>query len=79
MKNEKKALSGQQTAVFLTVLGTTQILLEQMRRDTYLRLIVFVRVNQLAALATLIAVLVVLLVRKKPGRAGGYGVGVCVR
>ena len=69
LKNEKKALSGQQTAVFLTVLGTTQILLEQMRRDTYLRLIVFVRVNQLAALATPIAVLVVLLVRKKPGRA----------
>ena len=50
------------------VLGTTQILLEQMRRDHYLRLIVFVRVNQLAALATLIIVLAVLLIRRKPGK-----------
>ena len=69
LKNEKKALPGHQTAVFLTVLGATQILLEQMRRDNYLRIIVFVRFNQLAALATLIAVLVVLLVKNKPGRA----------
>ena len=69
LKHEKKAVSGHQTAIFLTVLGTTQILLEQMRRDNYLRLIVFVRFNQLAALATLITVLVVLLVRHKPGRA----------
>ena len=67
LKREKKALPGHQTAVFLTFLGTTQILLEQMRRDNYLRLIVFVRVNQLAALATLIGVLVFLLVRNKPG------------
>ena len=66
LKREKKALPGHQTALFLTVLGTTQILLEQMRRDYYLRLIVFVRVNQLAALATLITVLVVLLIRVKP-------------
>lgn len=67
LKREKKSLPGHQTAVFLTVLGTAQILLEQMRRDNYLRLIVFVRLNQLAALATLITVLVVLLVRNKPG------------
>ena len=38
-----------------------------MRRDYYLRLIVFVRLNQLAALATLIVVLAVLLVKNKPG------------
>ncbi len=69
LKREKKALPGHQTAVFLTILGTTQILLEQMRRDHYLRLIVFVRVNQLAALATLIIVLAVLLIRRKPGKA----------
>ena len=67
LKREKKSLPGHQTAVFLTVLGTTQILLEQMRRDNYLRLIIFVRLNQLAALATLIAVLAVLLVRNRPG------------
>ena len=69
LKHESKALPGHQTAIFLTVLGTTQILLEQMRRDSYLRLIVFVRINQLAALATLIAVLAALLIRAKPGAA----------
>lgn len=69
LSREKKATPGHQTALFLTVLGTSQIVLEQMRRDNYLRFIVFVRVNQLAALITLIIVLVVLLVRKKPGRA----------
>ena len=67
LKREKKSLPGHQTAVFLTVLGITQILLEQMRRDNYLRLIVFVRFNQLTALATLIIVLAVLLIRYKPG------------
>ena len=67
LRREKKSLPGHQAAVFLTVLGTTQILLEQMRRDNYLRLIVFVRLNQLAALATLIIVLAVLLIRYKPG------------
>ena len=50
------------------MLGTTQILLEQMRRDNYLRLIIFVRVNQLAALITLIIVLAVLLIRYRPGK-----------
>ena len=60
------ASRGHQAALFVTVLGTTQILLEQMRRDHYLRLIVFVRVSQLAALATLIALLVTLFVRHKP-------------
>ena len=69
LSREKKAPRGRQTVLFLTVLGTSQILLEQMRRDTYLRVIIFVRVNQLAALMTLIAVLVVLLVRRKPGKA----------
>ena len=69
LKNEKKAFPGRQTAIFLMVLGTTQILLEQMRRDHYLRLIVFVRVNQLAALATLIIVLAALLISRKPGKA----------
>ena len=69
LRREKKALPGHQTAIFLTVLGTTQILLEQMRRDWYLRLIVFVRINQLAALATLIVVLLALLIRSKPSKA----------
>ena len=70
LRRERKDLPrGHQTAVFLTILGTTQILLEQIRRDNYLRLIIFVRVNQLAAIITLIIVLVALLVRYKPGKA----------
>ncbi len=69
LKNVKKAFPGRQTAVFLMVLGTTQILLEQMRRDHYPRPVVFVRVHQLAALATLIIVLAVPLIRRKPGKA----------
>ena len=68
-QERKNAPSGHQTVLFLTVLGCTQILLEQMRQDHYLRIITFVRVNQLAALATLIAVLITLLVRRKPGTA----------
>ena len=69
LRRERRMLPrGHQTAVFLTVLGTTQIVLEQMRRDNYLRLIIFVRVNQLAALITLIIVLVALLIRYKPGK-----------
>ena len=69
LTRRNRAPRGHQTALFLTVLGTTQILLEQMRRDHYLRLIVFVRVSQLAALATLIALLVTLFMRRRPGRA----------
>ena len=69
LKRQRKALPGRQVALFITVLGTTQILLEQMRRDHYLRLIVFVRVSQLAALVTLIVLLVVLFVRRKPSAA----------
>ena len=74
LKRERKSLPrGHQTAVFLTILGTTQILLEQMRRDNYLRLIIFVRVNQLAAIITLVIVLVALLVRYKPCKATVFG------
>lgn len=69
LKHERKALPGHQAAIFLTGLSASQILLEQMRRDSYLRLIVFVRINQLAALAVLIAVLILLLVRLRPGIA----------
>ena len=69
LSRERKALPGRQAALFLTGLGTSQILLEQMRRDHYLRLIVFVRVSQLAALITLLALLVVVLVRRRPGTA----------
>ena len=73
LKRERIAFHrGHQTAVFLTILGTTQILLEQMRRDNYLRLIIFVRVNQLAAIITLVIVLVAFLIRNKPGKAAVF-------
>ncbi len=64
----KKALEGQQTALFLTALGCSQILLEQFRKDSFVRVNTFVRFSQLAAMATLIAVLVILIIRRKPGR-----------
>ena len=67
LRHRNTAPRGHQAALFLTVLGTTQILLEQMRKDHYLRIIVFVRVSQLAALATLIVLLVTLFVRRRPG------------
>lgn len=66
LRRAKKAPAGHQTVLFLTGLGISQILLEQMRQDHYLRIITFVRVNQLAALASMIAVLVTLLVRRRP-------------
>ena len=66
LKREKRAKPGSQTLVFVAVLGLTQILLEQMRRDNYLRIIIFVRVSQLAAIATLLGALAVLLVRRRP-------------
>ena len=72
LKRESKAPRGHQAAVFLTVLGTTQILLEQMRRDNYLRVIIFVRVNQLAAILTILIVLAALLVRNRPGKSAVF-------
>ena len=68
LARERKATRGHQTVLFLTGLGTTQIVLEQMRWDSYLRLIIFVRINQLAALATLIAMLLILIIRHQPGK-----------
>ena len=63
-----KAAPGHQTILFVTALGTSQILLEQMRRDDFVRLNPFVRLSQIAALLSLIAVLVVLFLRRRPGR-----------
>jgi len=62
----RKALRGQQAALFITGLGTSQILLEQMRRDDFVRLNPFVRFSQIAALLSLIAVLVLLVYRRRP-------------
>ena len=64
----KKAPRGQQSILFFTGLGTSQILLEQMRRDDFVRLNPFVRFSQIAALLSLIAILVILTVRRKPAK-----------
>ena len=64
----RRSRPGEQTVVFLTALGTSQILMEQLRCDDYVRLFnEFVRFTQIAAMATLIGALVWLLIR---GRAG---------
>ena len=64
----KKALRGQQSVLFVTGLGASQILLEQMRRDDFVRLNPFVRFSQIAALISIIAVLIILTVRRRPER-----------
>ena len=63
----KKARRGMQTALFVTGLGLSQILLEQMRRDDFVRLNLFVRFTQIAALLSLIAVLILFVNRRRPG------------
>ena len=60
------ARRGKQTALFVTGLGLSQILLEQMRRDDFVRLNPFVRFTQIAALLSLIAVLILFLIRRRP-------------
>ena len=64
----RRARRGQQAVLFFTGLGTSQILLEQMRRDDFVRLNPFVRFTQIAALLSLIAVLVLLVCRYRPGK-----------
>ena len=63
----RRARRGKQTALFVTGLGLSQILLEQMRRDDFVRLNPFVRFTQIAALLSLIAVLVIYVYRRRPG------------
>ena len=66
----RRARRGEVTAVFVTLLGTTQILLEQFRRDEYVCTFnSFVRFSQVAALASLVVLLVLLVVRHRPRRA----------
>lgn len=68
LARSKKALRGQQSVLFVTGLGASQILLEQMRRDDFVRLNPFVRFSQIAALISIIAVLIILTVRRRPER-----------
>ena len=64
----RKALRGQQSVLFFAGLGLSQILLEQMRRDDFVRLNPFVRFSQIAALLSLIAILILLAARRRPGK-----------
>ena len=64
----RKAARGQQSVLFFSGLGLSQILLEQMRRDDFVRLNPFVRFSQIAALISLIAILILLTARRKPGK-----------
>lgn len=54
----KKALRGEQILLFAVGLSCSQMVLEQMRRDDFVCVTIFIRVTQLAALATLIGILV---------------------
>lgn len=65
---------GHDAKLFTLLFCTSSILLESLRRDQFLRLIVFVRVNQLAAALTLTAVLAAVTVRwvkRHPGAPRG--------
>ena len=62
----KKARRGEQILLFAAGLSCTQMVLEQMRRDDFVCVTIFIRVTQLAALATLIGILVVQYVRYRP-------------
>ena len=62
----KNRPEGHIAALFLSFLSLTQILLEQLRHDGCLKVHVFIRVSQLGALITLIAVLVMLIIRRRP-------------
>ena len=55
----KKAKRGEQILLFAVGLSCTQMVLEQMRRDDFVCVTIFIRVTQLAALATLIGILAV--------------------
>ena len=63
----RKARRGKQTALFVSGLGLSQILLEQMRRDDFVRLNPFVRFTQVAALLSLIGVWILFVYRRRPG------------
>ena len=66
----RRARRGEVTAAFVTLLGTTQILLEQFRRDEYVCTFnSFVRFSQVAALVSLVVLLVLLVIRHRPGKA----------
>lgn len=64
----KGAPEGRVFAVFLIGLGTSQIVLEQARKDSFVSLNAFVRFTQIAAALTLLALLVFLAVRDRHGK-----------
>lgn len=63
----RKGARGDRTFIFLTALGTTQILFDQLRQDEKVMLTGFVSFTQVAALVTIIAVIIALIVLRRPG------------
>lgn len=65
----RKAPAGRTFAAFVIGLGSSQIVLEQARRDSFVNLNPFVRFTQIAAAMTLLALLVYLALKYRPGKA----------
>lgn len=63
----RKVRRGAAAALFLTGLGVSQILLEQMRCDDYVRITTFIHFSQIAALVTLVALFALLVRKHRPG------------
>ncbi len=63
----RRAVSGERISLFVIWLGCSQVFLEQLRRDDYVRLNAFVRFSQVAAAVTLLVLLLILLKKEKPG------------
>ena len=65
----KGAPEGRAFAVFLIGLGTSQMVLEQVRKDSFVSLNPFVRFTQIAAALSLLALLIYLAIKNRPGKA----------
>ena len=63
----RKGRRGDRTFIFLGALGLTQILFEQLRQDEKVMLTGFVSFTQIAALVSIIAVLIALIALRRPG------------
>ena len=63
----RRKTRGDQTFIFLSSLGITQIFFEQLRQDEKVMLTGFVSFTQIAALVSVIIVMVVLIILRRPG------------
>ena len=63
----RKSRRGDQTFIFIAALGLTQILFDQLRQDEKVMLTGFVSFTQVAAMVSIIAVLVTIIILRRPG------------